>query len=151
MSYILDTEAFLDTVCELLHQGQTSVAIPVAGGSMVPFLHHGDTVCLDLPENELKRGDVVLYRRPNGRYILHRIYKLNKDGSLILVGDAQQELERLPSRELVCARVTSARHEGKPCKPGQLRWWFYRRVWLWLLPHRHRLMALRKKKIEDEP
>ncbi len=148
MPLILDTEAFLDTVCELLRQGQTDVAIPVAGGSMVPFLHHGDTVCLNLLDSAPKRGDVVLYRRESGRYILHRIYRMRRDGSVLMVGDAQQEIEILPSRDMICARVTSARHQGKLCQPGQLRWWFYRRVWLRLRPVRYFLMSLRgwKKK-----
>ena len=146
MSLILDTEAFLDTVCDLLNQGQTDVAIPVAGGSMVPFLHHGDTVCLNLLDTPPRRGDVVLYRRESGRYILHRISRMNRDGSVIMVGDAQQELELLPSRDMICARVTSAWHQGKLCRPGQLRWWFYARVWLRLRPVRHFLMRLRGKK-----
>ena len=148
MPLILDTEAFLDTVCELLRQGQTDVVIPVAGGSMVPFLHHGDTVCLNLLDSAPKRGDVVLYRRESGRYILHRIYRMRRDGSVLMVGDAQQEIEILPSRDMICARVTSARHQGKLCQPGQLRWWFYRRVWLRLRPVRYFLMSLRgwKKK-----
>lgn len=145
MPRVLDTEAFLDTVCELLQQGQTHVAIPVAGGSMVPFLHHGDMVCLDLVDTPLKKGDIVLYRRASGRYILHRIKKIRPDGSFILVGDAQQELELLPSREQICARATSARHKGKICDPGSFRWWFYAHVWLWLVPFRHRLMRLREK------
>ncbi len=145
MAHILDTQAFLDTVCDLLEQGQTDVAIPVAGGSMVPFLHHGDTVCLNLPDSPLKRGDIVLYRRLNGQYILHRIFKVEKGGSLLIVGDAQQALERLPSQSLVCARVTSARHKGRICRPGMPRWWVYRHVWLWLRPWRRRLMALRWK------
>ena len=151
MAIVLDTNAYLDTVCELLRQGQRHVAIPVTGGSMVPFLHGGDMAYLDLPDSPLKKGDIVLYTRENGRYILHRIKKINKDGSFIMVGDAQQELEILPRRELIHARVTSARHQGKLTHPGQLRWWFYRYIWLNIVPLRHFLMALsgklkRKKK-----
>ena len=143
MPRILDTQAYLDTICDLLRQGEKSVAIPVAGGSMVPFLHHGDTVYLDLLDSPPKRGDIVLYTRESGRYILHRIYKVNKDGSFIMVGDAQQVLEWIESREQIHARVTSARHKGKLNRPGTLRWWAYRHIWLWLLPVRHWLMSLR--------
>jgi hypothetical protein len=89
---------------------------------------------------------VVLYRRESGRYILHRIYRMRRDGSVLMVGDAQQEIEILPSRDMICARVTSARHQGKLCQPGQLRWWFYRRVWLRLRPVRYFLMSLRGRK-----
>ena len=142
MSRILDTQAFLDTVCELLQQGQCHVAVPVSGGSMTPFLHHGDTVYLDLPDSPLKKGDIVLYTRENGRYILHRIKKVNPDGSFVMVGDAQQNLEYLPRRDMIHARVTSARHKGKPTYPGQPRWWFYQHVWLWAVPIRRRLINL---------
>lgn len=145
MAKVLDTNAFLDTVCELLRQGQKHVAIPVTGGSMVPFLHNGDMAYLDLPDSPLKKGDIVLYTRDSGRYILHRIKKINKDGSFIIVGDAQQELELLPRREMIHARVTSARHRGKLIQPGQPRWWFYQHIWLNIVPIRHFLMALAGK------
>ena len=145
MAIVLDTTAYLDTVCELLRQGQQHVAIPVTGGSMVPFLHSGDMAYLDLPDSPLKKGDIVLYTRENGRYILHRIKKIRKDGSFVMVGDAQQELEILPRRELIHARVTSARHCGKLIRPGQPRWWFYRNIWLNIVPLRHFLMALSGK------
>jgi len=49
MPWILDTREYLDTVCELLKQGESSVAVPVAGGSMIPFLHHGDTCTWTCP------------------------------------------------------------------------------------------------------
>ena len=145
MAKILDTNAYLDTVCELLRQGETHVAIPVTGGSMVPFLYSGDMAYLDLPDSPLKKGDIVLYTRQSGRYILHRIKKVNKDGSFVMVGDAQQELELIPRRDMIHARVTSARHCGKLIRPGQLRWWFYRYIWLNIVPLRHFLMALSGK------
>lgn len=145
MARILDTTAYLDTVCELLRQGEKHVAIPVTGGSMVPFLHSGDMAYLDLPDTPLKKGDIVLYTRQNGRYILHRIKKVKKDGSFVMVGDAQQDLELIPRRDMIHARVTSARHCGKMIYPGQPRWWFYQHIWLMIVPMRHFLMALSGK------
>lgn len=145
MAVVLDTTEFLDTVCQLLKQGHTAVPVPVSGGSMIPFLHHGDTVYLDVPHRPLKRGDIVLYTRAGGRYILHRIYKVCRDGSYIMVGDAQQELERILHREQIHAIVTSARHNGKLLRPKSLRWWFYRHIWLGLVSLRYRLMDLQGK------
>lgn len=146
MPHILDTQLYLDTVCELLEQGQTHVTVPVSGGSMLPFLHSGDTVCVDLLDTPPKRGDILLYRRECGRYILHRLYKARKDGSFLMIGDAQQELEVLPHKELLCARVTSVHHKGKRYSPHSPRWLFYRYIWLNLIPLRHRLMSLRHPK-----
>ena len=145
MTRVLDTQAYLDTVCQLLKEGETSVAVPVAGGSMIPFLHHGDTVYLDLPRLPVRKGDVLLYTRSNGQYILHRVIKVNDDGSLWMCGDAQRELEYLPGTDCVHGLVTAARHKGKGSCPGQLRWWAYSHLWRWLLPCRHRLMRLRGK------
>ena len=143
MSRVLDTQEFLDGICRMLADGHTNVPVPVTGGSMVPFLHNGDTVYLDPVELPLKKGDIVLYQRQSGRYILHRISKIRRDGSLVMVGDAQQERELIPSRDQVRGRVISALHKGKLCTPKSLRWWMYRHVWLWLRPVRHMLMALR--------
>ena len=143
MSLVLDTQEFLDTICQMLAEGQSNIPIPVAGGSMIPFLFHGDTVFLSVPDSPLKKGDVILYQRLNGRYILHRIRKVRRDGSLIMVGDAQRELELLPTQELVRARVVSAIHKGKRCAPKSLRWWFYRHPWMWLRPFRHAIMWLK--------
>lgn len=145
MVRFLDTQQYLDAVCELLQQGETAVAVPVAGGSMIPFLHHGDTVYLDLPQFPVKPGDILLYTRPNGQYILHRVIQVHDDGSLRMSGDAQTELEYLPGTQCVRACVTSASHKGKKNCPGQLRWWAYSHLWRWLLPYRHRLMRLREK------
>lgn len=143
MSLVLDTQEFLDTICQMLAEGQSNIPIPVAGGSMIPFLFHGDTVFLSVPDSPLKRGDVILYQRLNGRYILHRIKKVRRDGSLIMVGDAQRQLELLPSQGLVRARVVCAIHKGKRCTPQSPRWWFYRHVWMWLRPFRHAIMWLK--------
>lgn len=148
MSRVLDTQEFLDAVCQMLAEGRSNIPIPVTGGSMVPFLHSGDTAFLSLPDSPLKRGDLVLYQRSSGRYILHRIQKVRKDGGLVMVGDAQQELELIPSQSQVCARVVSAIHKGKTCTPKSFRWWVYAHVWLRLRPFRHLLMAIRGKGTE---
>ena len=146
MARPLDTKAFLDAVTQLLQQGQTNVTVPVRGSSMVPFLHDGDTVYLDPTPEKLKKGDVVLYTREGGDYVLHRIRKICRDGSLVLVGDAQQLLEQLPNRSSVCGIAVAARHKGRLINRRSLHWWFYRHIWLWLLPWRYRLMASRRKK-----
>lgn len=144
MPRLLDTQLYLDTVCELLEQGETSVAVPVAGSSMTPFLINGDTVYLDLPQTPVKRGDIVLYTRDSGRYVLHRVWRANKDGSFLMVGDAQLELEYIPGMERIRARVSYVRHKGKCNHPNGFRWWFYRYPWMWLRPMRHVFMNMRE-------
>lgn len=141
MAGTLDTKAYLDTVCDLLAQGHTDVAVPVTGSSMVPFLHNGDLVYLASPGASLRRGDVVLFTREDGSYILHRIFKTCRDGSFRIVGDAQRITEAVAAGQ-IHAIVTAARHKGRLLTPRSPRWWFYRHIWLFLRPVRHRLLAL---------
>jgi signal peptidase I len=146
MAKIVDTREYLDMVCQLLAEGHTDVPVPVAGSSMVPFLHNGDTVYLNPLDSPPKKGDVVLYTRPTGQYVLHRIVKVNPDGSFLMLGDAQQELEWIESRERLHARMTRAVHKGKPMTHGSPRWRFYATVWIWVWPLRRKLMFIFGKK-----
>ena len=136
----LDTKEYLDVICGLLREGNREVAVPVAGSSMTPFLHHGDTVYLNPVDAPLKKGDVVLYTRPNGRYILHRIVKVNPDGSYIMLGDAQTQRERIESRDAIHGIAVSARHLGKQLTPASFRWRFFEKVWLHVVPMRPLIM-----------
>lgn len=128
MSKILDTQAYLDTVCDLLSQGHTHVPVTVAGTSMTPFLDPGDTVFLDLPQRPIEVGDVILFARFGRQYILHRVVGLRPDGALELLGDAQIRSE-LVSPDQVRAIVTGARHGGKLLDERSLRWKFFRGPW----------------------
>ena len=93
MAKILDTQAYLDTVCALLHEGHTHVPVTVAGTSMTPFFDPGDTVFLDLPQKPIGVGDVILFARFGQKYVLHRVVNVFPDGSLELLGDAQVRSE----------------------------------------------------------
>ena len=149
MGRVLDTKEYLDMVCELLEAGKTDVPVPVAGSSMTPFLHPGDTVYLNPATPPLRKGDIVLYTRPGGRYVLHRIVKVNADGSFIMLGDAQQEREWIESKDQIHARVTSALHGEKLLTPKSFRWRFFATVWRWAVPLRRWIMTayarIRKK------
>ena len=131
MARTVDTKEYLDMVRGLLAEGKTHVPVPVAGVSMTPFLHPGDTVYLDLPDSPLKRGDIVLYTRPGGQYVLHRIHSPLDDGVWTIVGDAQQVLEPVPE-DRILARVTEVNRGGTRLNPGSLLWRLFATVWLWL-------------------
>ena len=58
----------------------------VDGSSMEPALHAGDLVVLR-PRPSYRAGDVVAYRGPGGRLIIHRVVG-ETDGGLLVRGDA---------------------------------------------------------------
>ena len=57
------------------------------GDSMRPLIRRGrDRVTIVPLTRPLKRGDVVLFEAPPGRYVVHRVYRL-RDGFVQTLGD----------------------------------------------------------------
>ena len=82
------------------------------GDSMAPTIREGDRVLL-VPVGPLRRGDVVL--GDFGRsLVLHRVLTLLPDGSILTIGDAHSDPERL-ARVHVLGRavVVERRADGR--------------------------------------
>ena len=79
---------------ELALNGQS--CIQTIGVSMEPLLHdRKSTVTIKAKTAPLQKYDVVLYRRPAGKYVLHRIIKV-LDGAYLIRGDNSIENEVVP-------------------------------------------------------
>ncbi len=117
-------------------QGLT-VTLPVTGNSMRPlFFHKRDSVVLSACDpSSLKRGDVPLYRRDNGVYVLHRIVRVD-EYTYTLTGDAQWELEVGLPKENVLAVMTGFIRKGKEVDCRRFGYRVYVAVWMWLRPLR---------------
>ena len=139
---ILPPEVLLEEYRQLLQNEEIeSLPLIISGNSMSPFLIHGrDTVYLSRLTRPAKRGDVLLYQRDNGAYILHRVYKI-EGNTLTMVGDAQVILERGIRPEQVIAVMTSALRKGKRQAPGCFWWDFFEKVWIRMLPLRRLVRA----------
>ena len=145
---MLDTNKYLDAVCRMIEEGHENVPVPIRGVSMRPFLRDADFAYLIPLRGKLKRGDMVLYQRRNDQYVLHRIYKVLKNGSYLLLGDSQMEPEPVEAGQLR-AKVSFVRCLGQQCRPGSFRWWFFAVPWLRLArwrPQIAKLLALFRKK-----
>jgi signal peptidase I len=68
--------------------------IKLKGYSMYPlFVPDRDYAIIEKADpKQLKRGDVVLYRRDSGVLVLHRIYRVRPEG-FYMVGDNQTTIE----------------------------------------------------------
>ena len=84
---------------------------------------------------------MILYRRTNGKYILHRIYR-TEPNTYTLVGDAQTVLEQGITANQVLALVTAVQRKGKLLNPGCFWWEFFRLVWIRLVPFRPGILAV---------
>ena len=66
------------------------------GNSMEPMLRNRQNiVVIEKADGLLKKYDLPLYRRPNGKYVLHRILKVRKN-DYIICGDNRIRRETVP-------------------------------------------------------
>ena len=122
-----------------------AVPLTVTGSSMMPFLQpERDTVYLKKQDTPIKPGDMILYKRNNGQYILHRVYRVAPDG-LQLIGDGQTGIEPGVSPDSVVAGVAAVRRKGKLLRPGHPVWFFYEKLWLRIIPLRPRIRGLMRR------
>ena len=115
--------------------------LPVTGSSMLPALRQGrDTVILE--KRPAGRGDVILYRRASGAFILHRIVG-ERDGAWLCCGDNQWQGETVP-RDRVLAAVSAVRRNGAERDLRRPGWRLWSALWVGLFPLRRPLIALRR-------
>lgn len=115
----------------------------VTGSSMKPMLQgQRDTVFL-VPPADPQRGDVILYRRDTGMYVLHRIVRRVDEKELICSGDNQWKPEKV-STEQIMAVVCCFRRNGKQYSIRHKGYRLY--VWLWvgIFPLRRPIIAVRR-------
>ncbi|MBE6778212.1 MAG: S26 family signal peptidase [Ruminococcaceae bacterium] len=148
---------------ECLEKGQ-EVLLTVTGNSMCPFLYHrrDQAVLRRVNGTALQPGDVCLYRRRSGQYVLHRVLvrddgttrrQLEKKKTLpsslpagvvryTMLGDAQTDREPGIAPEQIVAQAVAFHRKDKvwPCDSHAycryVRWWYR------LLPVRGMLIPL---------
>ncbi len=103
-------ETLADVIALQLQNGGRA-NLTVTGNSMLPLLRHRrDCVTLIPPGKEIA-GDILLYRRENGQYILHRFLAVRAE-QYICCGDNQYQEETI-NREQVLAVVDGFTRKGK--------------------------------------
>ena len=136
---VLQPEELIPPLLALLDE-TPAVPLVISGNSMSPFLVHGrDTVYLSKLTQPPRRGDMILYRRDNGAYVLHRVYEAGS--TCTMVGDAQTLLERGIRPDQLLARVSAVCRKGKHLEKGSFWWDFFEKVWIRSLSLRPVLVA----------
>lgn len=121
---------------EILASGG-DVVLTVTGHSMEPMLHDRvSRVRLTAPR-ALKRGDLPLYKRADGSFVLHRVTSVDAD-SVTCCGDAQWTLERgIPHARIVAVTQAFDRRSGRWVPADSALYGAYWRFWLAIRPLRH--------------
>ena len=104
--------------------------VPVRGTSMWPLLKEGKTrVQVEVKEGkQVRKGDIVLYRRKDGTLVLHRIMKVEEDGFRVC-GDHQWKLDEKVQEEQILAIAQGFFKNGNYI--DEKTWWYrlYKRFW----------------------
>lgn len=77
-----------------------SFSFPNSGTSMQPMLHTNDIVTIERITAPVKTGDIVLFQRVDGSFVLHRVRKI-KNNQYYIVGDHQVKLELVEGQQLI--------------------------------------------------
>lgn len=120
------------------------------GTSMMPLLRQGRDlmVIIRKPEGRLKRYDIPLYRRDDGKYILHRILKVRTD-DYVLCGDNQWRRETGISDRHIIGVLQAVVRDGKTIPVTDWKMKLYAHLWCDFFPVRALLFRIRdlKRKI----
>ena len=109
---------------EVVGQGDV-FRLTVSGTSMMPFLRNNrdEVIFAPLEGRTLKRGDILLYKRREGTYVMHRLYRIEKNGTYTFIGDHQYKTEEGIRRDQIKAYVPYVIRDGRKidCEKGFLR------------------------------
>ncbi|MCR5848941.1 MAG: S24/S26 family peptidase [Lachnospiraceae bacterium] len=121
---------------ELLSENK-SVQLHPIGYSMYPLIvpERDEVIISPLRNHKIRRGDVLLYKRKSGKFVLHRVYKIRGD-SLFFVGDNESEIEGPLNISQVYGIMSSFYHNGRLYRSKNPFYIISYNVWLFLLPFR---------------
>jgi hypothetical protein len=127
----------LSPLMEEVLQNAGEVTFMVTGNSMRPLLRHRrDKVCVVKPrETLLKKYDIPLFVRQDGKYILHRITSV-KPAGYVVVGDNQEAKEYPVLHAQVIGVVKGIWRGEKYISCEDFRYRAYCRLWVFAYPFR---------------
>lgn len=117
--------------------------LTVTGRSMLPLLRaYRDAVELIPVSGGQQKGKIILYRRENGQFVLHRIVRLTRDG-YICCGDNEAAQEPVRQEQLL-AVVDGLVRKGKRIEMNDPLYRLYTALWVGLFPLRGVYIAIRR-------
>ncbi len=145
MEKMLFSTAELGSALDVALKEGASVPLTVTGTSMQPFLVDGkDVVWIRACEpSDIKKGAILLFKRADESFVLHRVRAVRPDGKLLMNGDGQTWCEKISCQQVV-AVVTHIEKDGKKKSCDSAAYKSGVALWQALMPVRAYLMKIRK-------
>ena len=101
----------------------------VVGYSMMPLLRQRkDIILLEKPNGRLKKYDVPLYQRANGKLVLHRILKV-RETDYVICGDNCYTKEYGITDDMIIGVLTGITRDGKFIPVTNKKYLLYVHLW----------------------
>lgn len=135
MSDVTTFEEVLDKEHKLIY---TNV-----GDSMYPLIQEGrDLIVIEKCNGRMKRFEIPLYKRDNGKYVLHRIIKV-RDEDYLTCGDNRWALESGVTDRHIIGKLTKVIRDGKEISFDSANYKLYVFLWCRLFPIRAAIFWVR--------
>ena len=134
----------LPKINEAFDKGKAFAFMP-NGISMLPTIVGGrDPVTIKRPDGNLKKYDIILYRRKSGQFVLHRIIDVDEKG-YILCGDNESRPEKYIRHDSVIGVVTAYEQDGNVVVAGSKKFFKDAKKRTRTRPFRHLLLGIRNR------
>lgn len=116
-------------------EDKKEVKLTVTGFSMYPVLRSITDCVLLEKAGDINKYDVVLFKRQNGSYILHRVIK--KKGNILTIAGDNERIKEYPVDVTSCiARMKGFWRGDRYHSVNELWYRFYSVFWLLIFPMR---------------
>lgn len=116
------------------------------GVSMLPLLRQEKDFITVLKKTDKRcsKYDVVLYRRPPGQYVLHRIVEV-RESDYVILGDNCLNKEYGITDDDIIGVMSEYIRNGRTCSVNNNFYKAYSRIWYGIYPIRRAIKLLRMK------
>ena len=135
----LNLDELFPVIAEVIASGGEFRLYP-RGVSMLPLFRQGTDSVVLASLGEVAVNDMILYRRDDGSFVLHRVVKI-KNGEYIMCGDNQYELEYGVEKRHLLARVAYFYRDSERVSLDNERYKNYLKT----LPKKRRRLRLRAR------
>lgn len=96
------------------------------GTSMWPLIKEGkDVLVITNDVSQIKKGDIILTKRPSGRYLLHRVIRICKNGTFVICGDNSYKCDKNITKTEILGKLSSIIRNGKKNNLNGIRYNVY--------------------------